>query len=281
MSRLVNKLKHEILRYKVIFHKFRYGLNNIPRKEKIIISMTTFPKRFENIDLCIKSLLLQTMKPDKIIIWLGSDSDEFMISKYLRKYEKYGITIFVDSDLNIKSHKKYYYALNNYPNDIIITVDDDLIYPFDMVESLYNMYLKYPKCIVGRRVHKITFENNKISKYNNWITECNDTLIPSNQLFITTGAGTLFPPYLKKDDLLNVELMMKYAPTADDVWINLISIKNNVKRVWAPNNLQMPTTIKKSQHFSLVKKNVEENYNDIYIEKIVNDFNIKIDLVKK
>ena len=107
MSRLVNKLKHEILRYKVIFHKFRYGLNNIPRKEKIIISMTTFPKRFENIDLCIKSLLLQTMKPDKIIIWLGSDSDEFMISKYLRKYEKYGITIFVDSDLNIKSHKKY------------------------------------------------------------------------------------------------------------------------------------------------------------------------------
>lgn len=281
MRRLINKLKHEFLRIKVKFKKYRYGITDKKREKKIIISLTSFPERFKNIDLCIKSLLLQSMKPDFIIIYLGNDSTKNDINKYLKKYEKYGVTIKIDNSKNIKSYKKYYYALKEFPNDIIITVDDDLIYQKDLVKSLYETYLKYPNCIVGRRVHKIQINNKKIEKYLSWSAECNDVLVPSNQLFITTGAGTLFPPNIKKDNLLNLELIAKYASTADDVWINFISIKNNVKRVWAPNNLQMPTTIKKSQRFSLVKKNVEENYNDKYIEKIINDFNIKIDQIEK
>ncbi len=280
MNKIINRLKHELLRYSVMIHKYEYGLNSNPRKEKIIISMTSFPKRFKNIKLCIKSLLLQTIKPDEIIIWLGSDSNELLISKFLRKYEKYGVTIKVDSEKDIKSHKKYYYALSKFPNDIVITVDDDLIYPKDLVKSLYNTYLRYPDCIVGRRVHKIKVDKGKINKYNLWEGECTDILTPSNCLFVTTGAGTLFPPRLNKNELLNLENIMKYSPTADDVWINFISIKNNIKRVWAPNKLQMPTTIKKSQYFSLVKKNVDENYNDIYIENIIKDFNIKPEQIK-
>ena len=41
--------------------------------------------------------------------------------------QKRGLTIRFCEDL--KAHKKYYYAFKEYPDDIVITVDDDVIYP--------------------------------------------------------------------------------------------------------------------------------------------------------
>ena len=45
-------------------------------EDKVIVSLTSYPARFDTIHLCIKSLMYQTIKPDKIILWLGSDSAE-------------------------------------------------------------------------------------------------------------------------------------------------------------------------------------------------------------
>lgn len=275
MKRFINKICHEILRFTVKIKKIRYGLNQEKRNEKIIVTFTSFPERFPNIHLCIKSLLFQSVKPDKIVLYLGCDSSNDDIEKYLKKYEKYGLTIIKDSEKNIRSHKKYFYALSQFENYIVITVDDDLIYPKDMIESLIKKYIEYPDCIIGRRVHKIVYDNDNISKYKDWVEECSNVKGPSHELFVTTGAGTLFPPKMKKDDLLNLDLIYELCPTADDVWINFIAIKNNIKRVWAENKLQMPTTIEKSQEISLVKVNVGENLNDKYVEKIVKKFNIK------
>ena len=276
MRKIINKINHELLRFYVKIKKFKYGVNKEYRDKKIIVSLTSFPARFKDIDLCIKSLLLQTVKPDKIIIYLGSDSSAEEIDKYLCKFEKYGVTFIKDEKRNIKSHKKYFYALSDFSNDIVIVVDDDLIYPPNMIQSLIEKHNLYPNCIVGRRVHKMIVENCKIKNYQDWDGECENILIPSHKLFVTTGAGTLFPPNMIKGDLLNLDFIEKYAFTADDVWINFMSIKNDVKRVWAENKLQMPTTIKQSQKFSLVKLNVEENRNDNYIKNIIQDFNINL-----
>ena len=46
--------------------------------------------------------------------------------------------------------------MQEFPDDIIVTVDDDVIYYKEMLSELYKTYLKFPKCIVTGRAHEIT-----------------------------------------------------------------------------------------------------------------------------
>lgn len=55
--------------------------------------------------------------------------------------------------------------MQEYPDDIVITVDDDLVYPSDMIFNLYQSYLAFPDCVSGMRVHVIGADrkNKKLS----------------------------------------------------------------------------------------------------------------------
>lgn len=48
----------------------------------------------------------------------------------------------------MRAHGKYHYAMQDFPNSIIVTVDDDMIYPNDTIESLWNAHVKYPNCVI-------------------------------------------------------------------------------------------------------------------------------------
>ena len=53
--------------------KAGYGLNTEKRDELYIVSLTSFPARMEDIWITIETILRQSFKPDKIILWLGQD----------------------------------------------------------------------------------------------------------------------------------------------------------------------------------------------------------------
>lgn len=275
IRRQAYKIQYAVLRMQANKMSYVCGLNKKRRSPKIIVSMTTFPKRISEIDLCIKSILNQSYKPDKIIIWLGSDVTEELAEKYLEKYKEYGIEYVIDKEYNYYSHKKYIYAFKRYPNSIIITLDDDLIYPRDTIKSLVKKHNKYPNAIVARRVHEITWKDYDINNYNKWNWACFTIKKPSYMLFATTGAGTLFPPSIYSEEDLNYDIIKKYALTADDIWLNMMAVKNNVKVVWAGNFLQMPPTINNENNEELSSINVSENRNDVYIRKIIKDFELK------
>lgn len=57
--------------------KYTYGLNaRNNRRFKIIVSLASFPERFSTLHICLNSLLHQTMKPNRIIVWLDDSVDE-------------------------------------------------------------------------------------------------------------------------------------------------------------------------------------------------------------
>ena len=69
-----------------------YQNNN--RKEKIVVSLTTYNKRTKTVYKTIESIFNQTIKPNKIILWL--DKDEFNINnipKTLKKQINQGLEI--------------------------------------------------------------------------------------------------------------------------------------------------------------------------------------------
>jgi hypothetical protein len=125
--------------------------------------------------------------------------------------------------------------MQKYPYDIIITIDDDIIYEKNTVELLYKSYLNYPNEISAKRVHLIKYKKNGKSKsYKRWHKGYKQLKIPSFDLLATTGAGTLYPPNILK---INYSIIYKILNciTSDDIFLKYIENKLKIKIVWVPN----------------------------------------------
>lgn len=206
---------------------------------KYVVSLTSFPSRIDRIWIVIESILRQSHKVDKIILWLSEDQFKSCgkLPRALLNQQKRGLEIrFVGED--IKSHKKYFYTLKEHPNDILITVDDDIIYPTTMVSQLVELHNKYPTSICCHRGHKVKYEHKEeqVLSYLLW-DEIKGFDGPNFNIFFTSGGGTLFPPSSLHEQVLNDDVFKKYCLYADDVWLNIMSRLSS-------------TTIVKSEYYS-------------------------------
>jgi hypothetical protein len=197
--------------------------------------LTSFKKRLLTIDKVINSILNGTLIPNKIVLTLYYKDIEF-ISKEIDNYLIKNKISLIIVNMDIKPHKKYFYVMQKYPYDIIITIDDDIIYENNTIEILYKNYIKYPKEISAKRVHKIKFKKNGISlPYKKWHKGYKLSKTPSFDLMATTGAGTLFPP-----NILKIYYSMIYdilnCITSDDIFLKYIENKLKIKVIWVPNN---------------------------------------------
>ena len=117
-------------------------------KEKIIITMTSWSKRLTNIPCVLDTIFNQTIKPDNIVINLSSEefpNKENDIPNNVLEYIKNHNNIIINwVGKNIKSWKKTIPTFNLFPNDVIITIDDDKLYPSNFIEFLWNKHLEYP-----------------------------------------------------------------------------------------------------------------------------------------
>lgn len=234
---------------------------------RIIVSLTTFPGRINQVWLVIETILRQTKKPDLIILYLSKCQfpGKQALPKKLLSQEKRGLNIiFVQNDL--KSHKKYFYSIKTYPNDFIITIDDDIFYRTKMIENLYNDSLKYPRTVIAQYCKKMTYNNNILSEYCKW-TELERETSPTYNNFFGSGGGTLFPPKSLLKDITNENLFMSLCPTADDIWLNAMCRVNKVKiRKANCSNLFLP--IINGDKETLDQINNGMNQNDIQITKV-------------
>jgi len=191
----------------------------------VVVSLTSYPARIKNIWMVISSILAQSYCPKLIILWL---SKEQFLSKRLPKRltdlqsERFKI-VFVEGD--IRSHKKYLYAFMKFPEKIIITVDDDVIYSNDIVKCLYESYLSSPDAIHANHTAQISFDNGSLKPYMEWELIFHKSISP-DQLQIGMG-GVLYPPRLLYKDVLNIDLATRLAPMADDIWLNSMARLNN------------------------------------------------------
>ena len=191
------------------------------KDNSIIVTLTSFPKRINNLWLTIETLLSQTVKPDRIILYLSKDQfpnlDCDLPIRLINQKERGLEIVWVDGD--IRSHKKYYYTMSQYPQSIIITTDDDMFYPSDMIEDLLSKYYKY-NCVVCRYARKIEWYDDEVLSSNNW--KHIKTNMQGCKIFFGTGGGVLFPPINNSlyEDTLNLKLALKLCPLEDDLWLN-------------------------------------------------------------
>lgn len=249
------------------------GINKNNFKNKIVISLTTYSKRIEEVYLVVESILNQTLKADKIILWLDEvEFNEEIIPNILKKQRERGLEIKYCE--NIKSYKKLIPTLKEYSNEIIITVDDDIIYPIDFIEKLYKNHIKFPNvilCNIGREIPK----NKKlILEYKNWKLSKNIKL-PMYEIVPIGAGGILYPPNCFYKDVQAKELFQKLAPLADDIWFKTMTLKNGLKSMVIDEidkYLKQIIILEEAQDIALYKKNIKMN--NIQIKKVFEKYDI-------
>lgn len=275
--RIYRKINYLIRRTYVLTTPKRNALNSQMRKERIIVSLTSYPGRFAHIHTALKSIMLQSVKPDRIIVWLDEDVEREQFTSKMLELEKYGIE-YRKMPGDLKPHKKYIYAMQAFPEDIIITVDDDLIYARDMIETLLKTHKRYPNAVCARRVHKMTKKaDGAIASYNDWLGEYCGCDTPSHALVATGVGGVLYPPHCLYKKAFDEKLITDLSLKADDIWLKFMELLNGTYVVWTPCKIPMPDLIEKEQKTSLKSENVGQNMNDVYFANMQNYFNVQPD----
>ena len=240
------------------------------QEDSVIVSMTTFPARISYVHLSIKSLLSQTVKPGKIILWIAKEQfRDVEIPVHLQKLCEYGLEIrYCEEDL--LAHKKYYYAMCEFPDHIIVTYDDDIIYPEDSLEKLLRMHDRHPNAIICNRGREIKVENGEVMPYRYWKVSGH---VPAGKpcygVMASTGAGTLYPPHCMPEETFDVEKIRQLALTADDLWMKAMSIKGQISVVKSQTRCKALCLSKRRQDVTLAHKNVDQNLNDRVMQDLL------------
>ncbi len=246
-------------------------VNCLKSDRRIIVSLTSFPKRINNVWKVIECMRHQTMLPDKILLWLSKEQfksiQDVPVSLLSKQSEMFEIRL-VEGDL--RSHKKYYYAFNEFSNDYVVTIDDDIYYPPYMIEQLINGRKEHPDSVIGRYCLIIKYdEKNGMMPYNEWDV---DYEIGQKDAFFGSGGGTLFVPSELYKDVTNYHLAVSLAPLADDVWLNAMARLAN-RSVWiVSKELLLPILTKNDERLTQI--NVYDNRNDEQIHSVI-DYYVK------
>lgn len=245
-------------------------------KDEIIISLTSYPERFKFLEYCLKSILYQTKKPDRIIVWLGNDTEERDLTEGMKKLKKYGVEYRFIRDENMKSHKKYLYAFEEYKKSIVITIDDDEFYSPFLISGLLKTHKRYPKAVCARRVHRITSAEGKIKSYLewDWAVRGKQKRIPSYDLIAIGVGGVLYPPNCLNGAVQDKEMIRELCFNADDIWLKCMGLLNGTKTVWSPCLKISSCCIPGSQKNRLSQSNVENSENDLYIKNVCSKYQI-------
>lgn len=252
----------------------------------LITSLTSYGTRVQTVHHTILSLLCQSVRPKKIILWLAED--EFTLAvlpKALLDLQQYGLEIAFCKD--IRSYKKLIPTLIANPNESIVTFDDDVIYPTEQLEKLLIASKQFPNAIICNHARKIVINKNGIvAPYREWkfIEQHDKTLHDKAQhgiLPVGIG-GVLYPENSLHKDVHKAELFMSLSPKADDLWFKAMAIKNNTKTVVVddPQPYKDYLLIPNSQKNSLWQEN--KTNNDLQLAAILNYYpEVKVKLENK
>ncbi len=280
---MILRVKNLVYSLKYLFsslftNRFRIELDaDLNRNDKIIVSMTSKPDRIHKVWLVVESLLRQKEMPNAVILYLALDEfrDEKILPQRLLKLKKRGLQIVFVAD-NLKPHNKYFYAMASFPKANIITVDDDKIYPPNLVSVLKQYAGLYPDKICSVLTREIKTKNGQVESYVNWeVIRSNRE--PSHTLLNLGVGGVIYPPGALHKDLFDKEQLKNRTLLTDDIWLKVMAIRNNTKIVSLAGLFRKPfvsiTGLGKEQ---LMLKNIYGGENDLVFKDLLSWYNIDV-----
>ncbi|MBY0497899.1 MAG: glycosyltransferase family 2 protein [Cyanobacteria bacterium] len=207
-------------------------------QSKVIVSLTTIRRRIEDIGPTIASILHQSVPADEVLLYVSRSPylydegiAEHEIPSSIRTREKQRRLQVLYTE-NIGSYRKLIPALRRDRSKecVIITADDDMLYPYDWIEGLSEAYARDRSQVVAYRNRRMMIRDGHWLPYSTWplITHVDaEAETDSMPLFPTGRDGVLYAPGMFSD-LIFDDVFLKLAPYNDDIWFRFMTYINGV-----------------------------------------------------
>ena len=239
----------------------------------IIVSLTSHTK--ERLKYVGQNLYLSFLKNNinvKIVLTLYKDDIKF-IPNDLQELIDNKIVELIIADKNLGSHLKYFYCMKKYRNASIITIDDDSVYPKEMIPDFIKNLKIHPNTILCRCARII---NPNVS-YQHWF-DCVSGLIKvkwhgckneiRQDLSPLGYAGICYPA-----NILNVndDMIIDINKTlhADDIFLSVIEQKKKINIMLVGYNYNKLD--KSEKGFDAISSKINKNSHTEYIDNYLKE----------
>jgi hypothetical protein len=181
----------------------------------LIVSLTSYPRRFPTLHLTLACLLDQSIRADRTILWIAHHDMDALPGE-VRALQANGLEIRTCDDLG--PFKKLIPALEAFPDAYVATADDDLYYPRDWLEVLVREAQR--GTIVCHRAHRpVRAADGGLASYACWERNVQDRRArqASTDIMPTSGAGVLYPPG-SLHEVATDRRFLSLCASGDDLW---------------------------------------------------------------
>ena len=255
-------------------------LPDAKKSGNVTVSLTSHSKRVGDFaPFAIYSIFHQTILPNRIVLNINQDKwSEDNLPELIKKLEVAGLEVNLCEDVG--PHTKLLPAMQKYPEDVIITVDDDVYYDKELVEELLTekKISKDPNVVVCRVSAQIKWEDGKMMPYTQWP---NAKANIGTRLSPLGWGGVLYSPHCFTDEVFNKAVYRELCPHADDIWFTVMELVANtpIARVknthWRGNNdVNHANEYEVHASDALHFKNVEAGGNDAQLAKLIEHYDL-------
>lgn len=224
----------------------------------VVVSLTSFPAAIPYAIQAVQSILNGSVLPDKLVLYLtfSQFGEKGIPEDLLRLSEKNPLFEIRNYNRDIRSYRKLIPALSDFPDAIIVTVDDDVAYHKHMLRDLLRMHLQFPKAVLAHRAKCIKpgrpYRAWRKYRWYHFLFK----RIHAKFTNIQTGVGgVLYPPHALKTEMMDVELFSQIAPTTDDIWFWAAGVANGIPVIPVPFGHNKPKGVNKPKELSLKTTN--------------------------
>ena len=212
--------------------------------EPVLISLTSTSRRIHGVDVVIESLLAQD-RPAPLVLWLSTEPhllDQGVapeaVPPRLRALE--GPRFAIRFTRNLGPYRKLLPARRIHAG-IIVTADDDTLYPRDWLARLLVLHAKHPDAVCALSAHRMRIGTDGcLLPYLRWPAWDGDA--PSHECFPTGKDGVLYPPNSLDPRVADEDALLALAPTNDDIWFKAAARAAGSLAIAPPDHHTLPTT---------------------------------------
>lgn len=199
----------------------------------VVVSLTSHKRRvLDSAPYAIYSMFTQTVLPNRIVLFINKEHwTNDNLPPIIKRLMISGLEVEFCED--VRSHTKLIPALQKFPDNPIITIDDDIYYNEKTNEELLNAYkLNDKKTVICHQGCYPQKRNGKFLPYSDWETskyKGRDKTKTSLTVSAYGVSGVIYPPKVFPEEVFNKDVFLKIAPHTDDIWFWIMQYKNEIK----------------------------------------------------
>ena len=122
-------------------------------KQQVVVSLTSFPAAAPYAAKAIQSVINGSVTPDRIVLYLtfAQFGTEGIPEELTRMAEQNPVFEIRNYDTDIRSYRKLIPALRDFPDAVIVTIDDDVAYHPNMLRDLLRLHDELPEAVIAHR----------------------------------------------------------------------------------------------------------------------------------